>query len=307
MQQGRSSGALRVSWQQHAQAVIGRAGSAAARARGYRRSTGIIWRRAQAENRLVPAPVFVISPIRSGSTLLRVLLNSHSQIRAPHEMHLRNLQVRYAKDYTELAMGQLGLDQAELEHLLWDRVLHWELQRSGKRIIVDKTPGNAAVWQRLASAWPQARFIFLIRHPAAIAASLQAARPDRPAISVVNEVLDYGGKVQTARTGLAGPTVRYEDLTAAPEQTMRTLCRFLRVRWEPGMLAYGKHRHGPFRAGIGDWSPAIRTGAVQPARPLPQLDELPAKLRDLAGTWGYLPPGDPPPVRALRRGTPGAA
>lgn len=246
-----------------------------------------MWRRAQAQDRLVPSPVFVISPIRSGSTLLRVLLNSHSQIRAPHEMHLRNVQVRYVKDYTDLAMTTLGLDPAELEHLLWDRVLHRELQRSGKRIIVDKTPGNAAVWQRLATAWPQARFLFLVRHPAAIAQSLQAARPDRPSINVVNEVLDYGSKVQAARARLDGPTLRYEDLTADPEQAMRTVCRHLRVRYEPGMLAYGRQRHGAFRAGIGDWSTAIRSGTVQPARPLPDTEQIPAKLRDLTASWGY--------------------
>src|SRR3954470_10054533 len=45
-------------------------------------------------SRLVRSPVFVLSSVRSGSTLLRVLLNSHSQIRAPHELHLRTLQVR---------------------------------------------------------------------------------------------------------------------------------------------------------------------------------------------------------------------
>jgi len=40
-------------------------------------------------DRLVAAPVFILCTLRSGSTLLRVLLNSHSQIHAPHELHLR--------------------------------------------------------------------------------------------------------------------------------------------------------------------------------------------------------------------------
>src|SRR3712207_4275572 len=40
-------------------------------------------------DRLVTAPTFVLCSVRSGSTLLRVLLNSHSQIHAPHELHLR--------------------------------------------------------------------------------------------------------------------------------------------------------------------------------------------------------------------------
>ncbi len=130
-------------------------------------------------HRLVPEPVFVISSVRSGSTLLRVLLNSHPQIRAPHEMHLRTLAVDLTKPYTSKAMDQLDLDQSELEYLLWDRILHRELVRSGKQIIVDKTPGNAGFWERLAAGWPKARYIFLLRHPASMVSSLINNRPDR--------------------------------------------------------------------------------------------------------------------------------
>lgn len=96
--------------------------------------------------RLVDSPVFVLSSVRSGSTLLRVLLNSHSQIRAPPEMHLRTVHVHLSRDFTAGAMQALELDKDELEHALWDRLLHLELTRSGKRIIVDKTPPNTLVW-----------------------------------------------------------------------------------------------------------------------------------------------------------------
>jgi len=46
-------------------------------------------------DRLVEAPVFVICTLRSGSTLLRVPLDSHSQIRSPHELHLRYVSVHF--------------------------------------------------------------------------------------------------------------------------------------------------------------------------------------------------------------------
>ena len=42
-----------------------------------------------ADPRLLKEPAFVLSTVRSGSTLLRMLLDSHSQIHSPHEMHLR--------------------------------------------------------------------------------------------------------------------------------------------------------------------------------------------------------------------------
>lgn len=69
--------------------------------------------------RLVESPVFVLCSVRSGSTLLRVLLNSHSRIRAPHELHLRHLRVRPGRDFTHDIMGELGLDVRELE--MWTK------------------------------------------------------------------------------------------------------------------------------------------------------------------------------------------
>jgi hypothetical protein len=241
----------------------------------------------QTAHRLVPDPVFVISSVRSGSTLLRVLLNSHPQIRAPHEMHLRTLSIELTRPYTKKAMSQLDLDQRELEHLLWDRILHREQVRSGRPVIVDKTPGNAMVWERLHEAWPKARYIFLLRHPASMVTSLINGRPDRGLESTVREVLMYVEAVEAARTALPGLTVRYETLTDAPEETTREICAFLGVEWTPKMLNYRKGDHGPFEAYIGDWSENIKSGEIQKARPLPEPEEVPATLQEITRIWGY--------------------
>jgi hypothetical protein len=80
-------------------------------------------------DRLVPSPVFVLCSIRSGSTLLRCLLNSHPLVHAPHELHLVDLAVHLDSRFARLAMQVAGLDDRHLEHLLWDRVLHRELAR----------------------------------------------------------------------------------------------------------------------------------------------------------------------------------
>src|SRR5689334_17827834 len=101
-------------------------------------------------SRLVRSPIFILSSIRSGSTLLRSILNSHSRVHAPHELHLADIKVSFASRYAELAVSVAGLDVAGLEHLLWDRLLHRCLSTSGKDHIVDKTPGNALRWERIA-------------------------------------------------------------------------------------------------------------------------------------------------------------
>ncbi|MEQ7009436.1 sulfotransferase [Actinopolymorpha sp. B17G11] len=242
-----------------------------------------------ADARLVPSPVFVICGVRSGSTLLRVLLNSHPAICAPHELHLRFTRVSFDKPYAEVAMKELHLDRDELEHLLWDRVLHRQLVRSGKRVLVDKTPANATHHERLLACWPKARFIFLLRHPASVVASLMESRPDRELAPTIREALTYLNGVEEARQAHPGLVVRYEDLTADPATVTKQICAYLGVRWDSHMLEYGRSEHGKFRAGIGDWSIKIRTGSIQPGRPLPEADEVHEDLRPLAKAWGYLP------------------
>ncbi|MBE1607026.1 sulfotransferase [Actinopolymorpha pittospori] len=249
----------------------------------------VVRRRVAADARLVRSPVFVICPVRSGSTLLRVLLNSHPDICAPHELHLRFVRVQFERHYAELSMKELGLEQDELEYMLWDRVMHRELVASGKRVLVDKTPGNATFHERLVAGWPDARFIFLLRHPASIVASLMETRPDRELGSTVKEALTYLEGVEEARNSVPGLVVRYEDLVADPVAVTQQVCRYLSVRWDPRMLAYGQARHGTFRAGIGDWTVKIRSGRVQPGRALPDPADVPEGLRPIAEAWGYLP------------------
>jgi hypothetical protein len=239
-------------------------------------------------NRLVESPVFVLAPVRSGSTLLRMLLNSHSRIRAPHELHLRAIDVRLTPGFSDRAMRQIDLDQAELEHVLWDRVLSLELERSGKEVIVDKTPGNVWTWERLHYAWPKARFLVLLRHPAGIVNSLASRQANTAGWEQLEgNVLKYLRPLEEARQTLDCLTVRYEELTAGPEQVTREICDYLGQDWEPAMLEYGEHDHGPFLPNLGDRSSKIRSGRIQPAGPPEGADRLSPPLRRFASAWNY--------------------
>lgn len=238
-------------------------------------------------DRLLRRPVFVLSPVRSGSTLVRYILGAHSQIHAPHELHLRRVAVQFNTKLARNAMDVLGLNQADLEHLLWDRVLHRELVLSGRQVVVDKTPSNVFIHRRLATAWPDARFIFLMRHPASIASSwAEASVGRRTEEESVLDALRYMEALQRARTELPGLTVRYEDLTASPEAEARRMCDFLELPYEPGMLNYGDE--GVFDKGLGDWTDKIRSGQVQRGRELPSPEDVPAPLLDVSRLWGYL-------------------
>ena len=203
------------------------------------------------EVRLLTAPVFIISSIRSGSTLLRAILGSHSQLHAPHELHLSRLDVRLGSRNARNAMAAIGLDEAGLEQLLWDRLLDRQLRLSGKTTVVNKTPSDAFIWRRIAATWPDARFVFLLRHPLSIARSRQAAYPNDPMDRHIARTLTFMTAVEEARQALPGLTVRYEDLTEDPEAVTRQICEFLGVPWEPGMLDYGVQ--DPRRLRQGPW------------------------------------------------------
>jgi hypothetical protein len=257
--------------------------------------------RVRSGDRLVEAPVFVLSTVRSGSTLLRVLLGSHSQIHAPHEMHLRDLGVDVKSKYAARALDSVGLDQEHLEYLLWDRLLHRTLAASGKSVLVNKTPSDVFIVDRIRACWSDARFIFLVRHPAAIAASRQATRPQDTPERNAEMVRRYAAALERARSELPGPTVRYEDLASDPAAVTQRLCEFIGVEWEATMLDYGSFRHSGFKAGLGDWKDKIKSGQVQsPTLPPPDA-VVPEPLREFAEAWGYAsagPPSAAPDARA---------
>ncbi|MET7854930.1 sulfotransferase [Streptomyces avermitilis] len=240
-------------------------------------------------DRLLRRPVFIMSPVRSGSTLLRMLLNAHSRLHSPHELHIRRLEVDYGSKLSQRAMSALDLERGDLEHLLWDRVLHRELVRSGKDFIVEKTPSNAFVYQRIRDCWPDARFVFLLRHPVSIAQSWHEGDPDKRTYDeAAADALRYMKAVDNARKGITGGhTVRYEDITADPEQQLRRLCVFLGIDFEPTMLEYGRKDDSQVVKGLGDWRDKIRSGSVQAGRSLPAEDEIPELLRPMCKTWGY--------------------
>ncbi|MEJ3747591.1 sulfotransferase [Actinomycetes bacterium KLBMP 9797] len=252
------------------------------------RSAGGRGLRITRRERLLKRPAFILSSVRSGSTLLRMILNSHPEIYAPHELHLSNLRVTVKDDYARESMAELGLSEFELTHLLWDRVLHHELRRSGKSVLVEKTPNHVFIWTSLARCWPDARFIFLLRHPAAIVDSWARARPKGGREAALASVGKYVAALNEARTVLPGRTVRYEELVTDPEGQIRSLCDFLEVEWEPTMLDYGRFDHGNIKPGLGDWTERIRSGKVQAPRQLPPLTDIPDDLMATARNWGYV-------------------
>lgn len=131
--------------------------------------------------------VLILSPERSGSTLLSVLLGAHSTILAPPELHLfrfpdyERWSLGYPPALTSLASlaGMLGWpdDPASLEARFAgrtvDSIYEELLVGAGPgRILIDKTPGNAHALESLERAERfHPLYVWLVRHPLGVALS----------------------------------------------------------------------------------------------------------------------------------------
>jgi hypothetical protein len=238
--------------------------------------------------RLVPSPIFILSAIRSGSTLLRCILNTHPALHASHELHLTDLTVALTTRTPNWPIEALCTHVEELEHMLWDRRLHRELIASGKTQIIEKTPGNVFHWRQLRQCWPDARYVFLLRDPLHVAASAFRTRDYPSWTAAITNVTQYLDHLCAAMRVLPGLTVRYEQLTAAPQPVTQELCDYLGVTWQDAMLRYGDVKHGPFGYGSGDFTDRIRSGRIDP-RPivLPGDCEPDIRLTQLRTRLGY--------------------
>ena len=148
-----------------------------------------------------PPAVFVLSPPRSGSTLLRVMLAGHPRLFAPPELELlgfesmgeraRALCGRYAfqREGAVRALMEakgLGVDAAKAEIAGYETedlptsAFYARLQAAlGARTLVDKTPAYALELAALerAEAWFDAPlYLHLVRHPCAMVRSFEEAR-----------------------------------------------------------------------------------------------------------------------------------
>ena len=218
--------------------------------------------------------IFLISPPRSGSTLLMRILNATSAIYSGPEPHLLPPMAHLGYwDVVEKApYDQLQAQQATREFVgrlphgeedYWAAcrayldVLYGQMLKTapgGERYFLDKTPANALVLPWLQKVYPRARYIVLTRHPAAVFASYANSFFDGDYEAAVrfNPVLTrYVPAMARFLRERPCPTlhVRYEDVAASPEDELRRISAFLDIPFEPEAVNYKRKE---VAEGLGD-------------------------------------------------------
>lgn len=197
----------------------------------------------------VRAPIFVIGSPRSGTTLLRLVLDSHSAISCGEETHfLRRLRSIVGEDWPLVAT--YGLERSWW--LLRIRALYEDFQAavlagSSKVRWAEKDPTYTLQLDFIDELFPDALYVHLVRDGHDVVASFRdrwgyrsAARAAKSEWArYVRAAQELGERLPTARY----LELRYEKLVAEPEPQTRRLFAFLGEPWEPAVIDFDPSEH----------------------------------------------------------------
>lgn len=248
-----------------------------------------------------PAMAFLLSAPRSGSTLMRLMLDIHSGLLCPPELGLLGFNyindwmqeslnlfsadaaMNILQDFTDVDPGQgkTRMNQLVEKNASIQEVYKVLQEYAGSRLLLDKTPGYSLelnTLYRINSWFESPKCIHLVRHPYSVIDSIVRNRMDRllgeegPDAYAIAEKIWAQCNRNILELAKSLPDncyymVRYEDLVRSPQDTMKQICEFLDIPFEESMTdPYAANRK---IAGVGD--PDIL-----------QHDKVDAKL---ANTW----------------------
>jgi hypothetical protein len=214
---------------------------------------------------------FVLGAPRSGTTLLRAMLNVHTRLWAPGELHLANFTTmtdrahHVAPVLRYMPIPECASRCGEPIAAFSRTFRGWELagtpvmdvfqhlhDADPGAMVVDKSPPYSVQLETLArigERFPNAKFVHLIRSPYDMIRSyvrMQLHRGDRRLFEPgrnpyqAAEAIWYACNANIdAFLGLLPAdrkcTTRYEDLTAAPPASLQAICSLLERDFQPSM------------------------------------------------------------------------
>jgi len=217
-----------------------------------------------------PVPFFIVGAQRTGTTLLRLILNSHSQIAIPEEARFlipfltkKNLQkplsgktlvnaIKYLSlnsqyqqwNYDSAPTLSMLAEQSKITtHDLINQLYSSFALHEGKALWADKSLFFRHI-DLLAELFTESKFIHLTRDGRDVFHSWR--KMDKSKDNVASTALDWNYKVYRIEKSFSKLpedrklTVRYEDLLDNPVETVKQICSFIGVKFEEQMMDYHK-------------------------------------------------------------------
>lgn len=207
--------------------------------------------------------LFVVSPPRSGSTLLQRMIGSHSEVFTHPEPHLITPMAHlgyydtvdkapfdHINSAEAIRLFVSSLPRGEDDYLdalraYSDTLYGRMLEPSGKRYFMDKTPAYALVLPFLTKLYPAAKYVVLTRHPLAIFSSFANSffDGDWARAHEFNPLVErYVPAIAKMLRERPVPLVhvKYETLVGSPEAQMERVFAYMDVENEPEAVNYGE-------------------------------------------------------------------
>lgn len=196
----------------------------------------------------MPRPIFVVGCQRSGTTMLRLVLDSHSRISCgPETRFLADMERIVTVDWPRLS--RYGFERREwLDRMaaFFGGIQSDYAASRGKVRWADKTPLYALNIDLLTEMFPDAQIINVVRDGRDVAVSHRKRFGYKSSVNSARKWPKYIQAGEVAKAKLAPEQfyeLRYEDIVADTETTMRELFAWLGEEWEPAVLDYDKHKH----------------------------------------------------------------
>jgi hypothetical protein len=209
------------------------------------------------------APIIIGGCGRSGTTLLRMMLDAHPRIACGPELKaIPLIAEQFAA--TQRLLGrrlqrEFGLEPADVARAYGATLaglLETYRQRRGKPRIAEKTPQNIHHFSALSAMLPDAYLIHLIRDGRDVIVSLLRqnwvdlatrapvayTKTARAAARFWVAAVRAGRRIHQHPSFDRYREVRYEDLVTRPEQTLRDLLDHIGESWDDAVLSF--HEYG---------------------------------------------------------------
>ncbi|CAH2074798.1 unnamed protein product, partial [Iphiclides podalirius] len=282
------------------------------------------------EGRELPL-IFIGGVPRSGTTLMRAMLDAHPDVRCGQETRVvpRILQMRqhWMRSQKEsMRLEQAGVSKEVLDNAIAAFCLE-VIVRHGEPAprLCNKDPLVLKMGTYVLELFPNAKFLFMVRDGRATVHSIISRKVTitgfdlssyRQCLTKWNHAVD----LMHQQCKLLGPAqcllVRYESLVLAPAATMRRVLAFLQLPWHDAVLHHERYINQPNGVALSN----VERSSDQVVRPvnLDALDkwvgQLPADVRaDMAelapmlSVLGYDPWANPPRYAAFDPSDAGAA
>lgn len=191
-------------------------------------------------------PIFVIGSQGSGTTLMRLILDSHEDFALAQETgFMRAALAQLTVPFHEAGRDwylRLGWSETEMHDQLrgfYERIFARFAASQGARRWGDKTPYHIWHVPELAQIFPDALFLCMVRNPGGTTASVQS-RFDWQVQHAVNAWVRQNTEIAVRAVQLPGrfALLRYEDLVLDPETSLRELLDWMGEPWTPRLLEH---------------------------------------------------------------------